>query len=351
MLPLFLLACSLDLNGDLVWLDDSYTDQDQLFGGADAIAGAYALGARFDVAVHPNDHPAAEWHGWTVESTDPAVLLVHGVRRDGGGDGEPADSLQVDVEAVGVGAAELRVRAADGTEVRRALMVVLAPTAVTLTSKMEVISGEVAPDADGRPEVLAGGESLFFVRYVSGDVALAGEGLLRVVDDGGAAVEVVSASDGGEWLSVRPTAAGALPLVLGTPSGDLPVVDLVAVASTDVARLQVESIPDDAEPGDRTRVVALPFTADGSVVHGTLPSWTFDGAAVAGAGEVLEFTVDPARCGPVVAALGGATGEGSLCGRDLEARSVNDLACASAGPGAGMVGVVAALALVARRRR
>lgn len=326
----------------------------------DELSTPYVLGSEFTVYVEDRQR-GESMVGWTVRVTNPAILSLR--------DPEPrwvdANTLALDVVAIGAGSTELLLIDASGDVKGSGAVEVRLPTRVKLFAT--AIAALEDPDFKGetpRPQVLAGGTASFAVQYLADDLLLQGSTKLKLVAEPTIVAEVVhsQAVDNRDILQITAGDPGRDVIELWLGESPLGVVEVEAVGPDRVAAIDLinhkGSTRSDAEgeEGDWL-VVAQAYDEDREPIYGVGFDWSFPGRSFEQIGDILiyEFDADPSRRKDVVARAAGREATVSLPAFDAEVYTSNDEAfnCNVGGGGGGgaLWAVLLACMGVRRRRR
>jgi hypothetical protein len=310
----------------------------------------YVQGAAFNLLVDPsNDRPLK---GWTVESTDPDVLAVDVPESE-------SDGLRVPATAVGAGTTEVVVFDDAGEEVLRSDVEVVFPDRFELRANGPLSIG--ATDTWSlveAPTVLVWGTAAFELSWFAGDEALHGSGALSVdaSDALGAHARTSYLMEDREWLVLEPGAAGTETITVNAAGVAVGSVDVTVVESSAIATVTATATEDlrHLASGDGARVLMRARTSDGTAIDGVPFAWEFDGEALEGEGDLLDYTFDPEASANVTAANGGATGAVTIHASEPgDVASSGSVGCSVLGfgsLGAAATWLGAAMALGRRRR-
>lgn len=309
--------------------------------GGTSLGSPYVVGAEFTLLLDMAGSP----EGWSVESSDPAVLELGSavVERDSDGDAH----LEIEAFAVGVGSTALVVTDDRGDTVLSPTAEVRAPTRVELRAAVDTSAGreEVVED----PQVCVGGESVFRVDFFDGDESLAGAGGLVVSGPEVTTDESNFASDH-DWIVVTPTSAGTLVVDLETGGVAAGSVTLEAVDASHIDAIDLKRDPESAASrGDSLKITADALDADGERVFGAPITWSEDGGP-AEEGDEYVYDFDPSVTTDVTVQIGALSETVTVHGDGTPVES-DSVACAVANVGPVALAIGLSLLGVARRRR
>jgi hypothetical protein len=313
----------------------------------DALHGPYVAGSSFTIFAGTRDDD--RFTDWTVESSDPDVLVLDDVLFE-----PETGDLAMDATALGDGACELRLIDADGDIRDTADVEVAVPDHAVLRAAGPLFVDDPSLDAEVEaPQILAGGEATFEVVWMRGNDVLHGNGTLTAdVTAGDALVdpEDTFLFEDREWLHVTPTTDATIALsAAGVRVGDFDVrvADAAAIAEVELFGRSEAGLDAD----DWTVLLAQPFDADGEPIFGVAATWDIDGVAEDGAGDLWRYPFDPADENVVTAHVGELSAEATVhAGEGAFVDSSNNVGCDATGRGPiGVLGAVGVL-LAARRR-
>lgn len=318
----------------------------------DELSVPYVLGAEFAVFVEDNEQET-DFVGWTVDSTDPAVLQFRErpYKLD-------QHILAVDVTAAGEGTAELLLRDSSGEIRGSAAVEVRRPTRAKLYAAP--IYALENPDFRGetpRPQIVVGGTATFAVEYLHDDLRLQGSTNLLVEGsrDVEAAVRRSELADNRNWLQLTVGAEGPHSVQLAL--GKLPVDRFDVIGVRPAAIAGVELIDADADTPEEVAgewlVVAQAVGEDKEPIYGVDFEWHLPGfASFDTPGDVFVYEHDTTEeFRRVTARAYGVESAISIRAAAGEPASSNDTSLACAVSDAPPPGWALGLLLLAIRRR
>lgn len=330
---------------DRFYVVDNFSDE--LISSTDQVADAYAVGSElnFDVGRNVTLFGNVEMNGWTLVSSDPAVVELSEVRAS-------ENSISAEGVALRPGSAQLLVVDSEGDIVHEVSVEVAVPDSVSLVSKLGTDVGSGFEPTTPQ-KVCVGSYSAFEARFSASGRSVASAEVLGAEGSDTVSVRVEDSSlwESREWLSVWPTLAGEE--VVSVYASAAPVEDVVftAVDISEIVGLQVIGNVSAAGAGrdDTVIVGVVGLDAAGSMVLGVTPSWIMpDGTEMVG--DELSFTAD-GRTTEVTVRFGVVSTTVTIAGRPTGAQDSSDIGCASAGsvPAAGFA--LVGLCMVGMRRR
>jgi MYXO-CTERM domain-containing protein len=270
---------------------DLTLDFTPLVGPSDALHTPYVVGATFDVWVQTAQKQSLA--NWTITSSDSTILST-------GTSNYPDDhSLYVTVHAQTVGSVNLSVLDDHGSVQHTHPIEIRQPNRIDMLSHGSLIIGKGdAAALASNPAVLAGGQGTFLTRYYDGTTLLSGNGALTVAPSGGVDANVLQSFlfENRDWLQVTATGtgSGSVGLVVGGQTVAQLPVDVVpesALASMDLLGLNESQ----AHKNDWLVVLAQPYDSTGRVVFGANFSFTTNGVAADGIGDLYRYTYDATK--------------------------------------------------------
>ena len=354
----FVPACSINLDpGPSVAMQDTF--EITLFSKAtDDLHTPYVQGATFGVNIATTDYPSSAVAGWSLKSSNPAVVQVE----------SPGGNGAYQITTTGVGSAVLSVVDSSGKVLDAHAVDVAQPDHVELCAHGLLLGGYTDSQSQvTQATVVQQGTATFLVRYYLGSQELFGNNAVTVTGTGAVTANTVTSSfgDDRDWVEVDAAQAGSGQVSLAV-AGVAPTV----IPTTVVAPGAVQSIgmlpqsDTGAADGNQLYVFARAFDAQGLDIYGASFSWTANGApvtAAAGSGmptDVLAYSYKASASESVSDSLPPYTSSPiTIHGTGATVESTTDVGCSVArarGTGAGgllMLGLVAGAALASRRRR
>ena len=338
---------------------DSF-DQDIFGPQQNGLHSPYLAGAQFSIYV--TSPTLSDTTGWTLASSDPAVIRVVTPLSPYGGDAT--------VIAGGDGQATLTVRDASGALVDSQVVTVALPDTVSLFAEGLLLTG--AGDAASQvteASIVTGGDATFLVRYWKQGTELAGSGALQATASSGMTA-TTSPGGGGiaparDFLYVAPPAMGAsgsVKLMLASVVvSTIPIttVDPATVTHVDMVAQSTES----AKKGDMRVVYAHAVDANAANVYGASFDWSVNGLAApiiyasSGPSDLFEYTYNPSASETVGAAFESFSPTTVVRGQGGIVDSTADqMACAvrratGTGGTGGVAAVMVGIGLIAAGRR
>lgn len=319
-----------------------------LVGPSDALHTPYVAGSDFHVYTLDVDEEEAA--GWTIESSDAAVLRV-----DATADGS------ADVTATGAGASTMSVLDASGQVVHETEIEVRQPTRAELFAHGAlIVDRPELQEAWDEIQVLAGGSATFEVRWFDGDTRLFGNGALSAVAEGDITVEPrrTFLFEDREWVTFTPHAPGTYEVELLANGAPVRMVRVVAVTEDAVDTVLLHGMDETAaQAGDLLSVLAQAYDAEGRAIFGVEYTWDLDGDVEEGEGDLFRYELEPGRYRMLGAHSTTMDAQVMIQADEGYVDSTNNLGCAAAAVGVRGSAALAPLAIglalvtVARRRR
>jgi MYXO-CTERM domain-containing protein len=313
----------------------------------DNLHAPYVRGALVTLYARSSDD-GDDLRGWTIESSDPEVFRIDAVVPSTGRE------LVMRGQAVGEGTARLTLRNGDGDAMGAGVAEVMVPDRVELDAHGSLILGRDDEAAVREARVLVGGEATYLVRYFRGGRELHGNGVLAVEPPAGVTGQARTTFlfENREWLTLGATAEGAGTLRLfadGAPAGELVVVGVPEAAIADVVVLtQGEGGHED---GDWLAALAQAYDAAGERIFGVDYAWDVGGAQQLGDGDLYRYQFRSGRYEMVRAQRGTHSDAAMIQSSGGFVDSTNNVGCAAGGGGGSLAVGLAALGLIAGRRR
>lgn len=312
----------------------------------DNLHAPYVRGATMTLYAHSSDDKE-DLSGWSIVSSDPAVLRIDGAVTSGGRD------LAVRGQAVGEGTARLTLRDPRGHEVGHGVAEVRVPDTIELDAHGSLILGREDEARVGEVRMLAGGEATYLVRYFRDGRELHGNGVLAAVAPPGVTTQprTTFLFENREWLTVAAPAAGTGALELSADGATVPAVPLVVVPETAIADVVVLTEPESGHhDGDWLAALAQAYDGNGQRIFGVEYAWNVDGAVQTADGDLYRYQFKAGRYQMVRAQRGTHADAAMIQSDGGFVDSTNHVGCAAGGGGSLLIGVVG-LGLVRRRRR
>lgn len=309
---------------DRFYVVDNFSNQ--LISSTDQIADVYAVGSelRFDVGHNPTLFGKVDMSGWTLISSDPAVVELAEVHTTD-------DSISVDGMAEQPGTTQLQVVDEEGDIVHEVSLEVDLPDSVALVSKLGTDIGSGFEPTNPQ-KVCVGAYSAFEARFSASGRSVSSAHVLSAEGSDTVSVQVEDSSlwESREWLSVWPTLGG--PEVVEVYASGTLVEEVLfsAVEPSEIVGIQIvgNAAAVGADRGDTLLVGAVGLDAAGSMVLGVTPTWFMpDGTEMVG--DELSFTAD-ARVTEVTVRYGAVSTTVTVSGSPTGTQDSADISCATA---------------------
>lgn len=311
----------------------------------DSLHAPYVRGTKTRLWVGSDDKNQ-DFSGWTIASTDPAVVHVDGTIATA----DTTAGIHAEAQAVGEGECDIVVLDGKASVVGRGHVTVSLPDRVQLDAHGYLIIGrsEEAPVSEAR--ILEGGEATYLVSYWKGDQQLYGNGVLTTgaVDGLDPEPRDTFLFEKREWLSIFSTQQGEtqLPvLVDGVPMGDLKVVTVDESAIDGVAVIGMDE--DNADDGDWRVALAQSYDANGERIFGVEYQWDLDGSSLGEEGDLYRYEYKGGDWKMVTASKNGHADSVMIQSDKGYVDSTNNIGCNATGASSPLIG----LALLVLKRR
>ncbi|HEU4734435.1 MAG TPA: MYXO-CTERM sorting domain-containing protein [Kofleriaceae bacterium] len=319
----------------------------------DDLHSPYVRGARVTLFAHSSDD-GADFHGWSIASSDPAVFRVDDSAVETGGEGLVAHG-----QAVGEGTARLRLLDDRGHEVGGGVAEVRVPDRVELAAHGSLILGRDDEAAVSEARVVEGGEATYLVRYFRDGRELHGNGVLTAdVAEGLPGVTAQPRTtflfENREWLTLDAATVGTGTLQLRADQAAVASVPLVVVPEGAIEEVVVLTQPEKGhDDGDWLVALAQAYDAGGERIFGVDYAWNVDGVAQDGDGDLYRYRFRRGAFEMVEAQRGTHSDAAMIQADEGFVDSSNRIGCAAGGGGGSLLVGLAGLGLVAvgRRRR
>lgn len=320
----------------------------------------YVQGAKFSIDIATTDYPSSALAGWTLQSSNPAVVQVQGSQNSGS---------SYAIAAVGTGETVLSVLDASGHVLDSHTVDVAQPDHVELCAHGLLLGGYT----DGQSQVtqatvIQQGTATFLVRYYLGSQELFGNNAVVATGTGAVTASTTTSSfgDDRDWVEVDAAQPGSGQVSLAVGSEAPTVIPATVVAPSAVQSVGVLPQTDaGASDGDQLYVFARAFDAQGLDIFGASFTWNVNGAPATGTlpsgtqpSDVLAYTYKGSASESVSDGLASYTSSAvTIHGTGATVESTADVGCSVArasGTGTGgelALGLVVAGAVASRRRR
>jgi MYXO-CTERM domain-containing protein len=340
---------TVDDDVDIVW------DFKQLVGPSSEMHTPYVLGASFNLYVESTDDKE-KFQGWTVESSNPAILTVGAVQRY-------SDNRRIFVNAHGVGdgTAQVIVKDSGGSvQTRQSVEVRLPDRAQVMAHGLLIIGKSDAEAQVSELRLLQGGTATFLIRYYLGTRTLSGNGALGVdaPSDVTATTPHTYLFEDRDWLQVTPSMAGSSSISLKVNGVHFSDVPLTVVDSSQVNSVHIQG-GDEAHAKKDDWLVALGQAFDDQMrrIYGVDFHWEVDGQLQSSwdgsdKGDLYRYQFDPAKPKMLAATYGGVSAVAMIHSGGGFVDSSNHIGCSySPGGAAGSWGMLLLLVLFLWKRR
>ncbi len=328
------------------------------FGNANGLSTPYVEGSKFTITVQPSGKNTGA--GWTLQSSNPAVLQV-GTQTTAGSNDWP-------VVATGAGQATLTVVDGSGKVLDSEGVDVEIPTQVQLCAHGLLLAGySDDQSAESSVRIVSGGTATFLARYYNGSQELFGNNAVTPTGSGVATAAVVPANfsvrDFVE-VSASDMGTGNVTLAVGQTTNQVAVeaVDPTSVSSVALAP-QSEN---NAQKSQTLYVFGRALDSQGNDLFGASFAWAVNGSTlpsqqffVGGPTDLLTYQYDASHTETVSDTLAGLSASTQVHGdpSTTSEASTENVGCsvargAGANGGAAGAGILAVgLAFLASRRR
>jgi hypothetical protein len=327
---------------DLSW-DFSLTRS----GFDDALHSPYVRGTTMTVLARSSDD-GADFSGWSIVSSDPAVFRIDDAVVFGSG-------LSATARAMAEGTAELQLLDARGHDVGHGVAEVVLPDRIELDAHGSLILGrdDEAPVNEAR--VVADGEATYMVRYMRGTRELHGNGVLSVDAPAGTTAEprTTFLFENREWLTLHTTAVETGVLQVSADGGGVASMPLVVVPETAIADIVLLMQSEKGRhEGDWLVTLAQAYDGNGERIFGVDYTWNVNGLAQVGDGDLYRYQFRKGDYQMVEARRGAHMDHAMIQSGGGLVDSTNHVGCSACGSGSLVVGLIGlGVVGVGRRRR
>jgi hypothetical protein len=307
----------------------------------DQLNAPYVAGAQFRIFAYDISEDN-DLEGWTLVSTDPAVLELTNVeiQRDNLEDGDKTetDIIAADAFATGPGTVVIEVRDEDGEFVRATEVEVMQPDRIDLhaAGPMFIERDDLAGNVDVTPKILANGVATFLVEWYAGEQRLSGVGTLGLTSEHPDVLDLwerqTFLDEDREWATVQfasPDSGNELATVSFLANG-LPVQDvtfeIVQPEAIDRVELLGESTSGHKE-GALLTVLAQAIDVNDESIWGVAFDWDLDGNQESGEGDLFRYWYEPSVSSVLGASYGEHRGETTIAGDEGFVASSNNISC------------------------
>jgi hypothetical protein len=314
---------------------------------ADNLHAPYVRGTKVTLFAHSSEDKE-DLHGWSIASSDPAVLRISGAVTSAGRD------LAVAGQAVGEGTAQLTLVDPHGHVVGRGVAEVLVPDAIELDAHGSLILGRDDEAKVSEARMLAGGEATYLVRYFRGGRELHGNGVLTVTAPAGVTPtpRTTFLFENREWLTVTAPAVGTGTLELSADQVKVATVPLVVVPESEIADVVVLTESEKGhKDGDWLAALAQAYDGNGQRIFGVDYAWNVNGAVQTADGDLYRYQFKAGRYEMVRAQRGVHSDAAMIQSEGGFVDSTNRVGCAAGRSGSLLVGLVGLGLMRVRRRR